>query len=204
MELLLDRGAAIDAQDEQGTTALAWATEEQADAVSALLLARGAQAGPVDLAACGMAVELRGLLEREPWTIDQGTMQGTAVHAAVRRGQAATLDVLLERGADLCVRDGDGWTALELARKLGHGELEAALARALEVRGEAPCAGGTQASESASYRCGACGEEIVIDVDRTEGETQTFVEDCPVCCRANEVNVRWAEGAGAAVRAHLE
>ena len=59
------------------------------------------------------------------------------------------------------------------------------------------------ASESASYRCGACSEEIVLEVDRTEGEEQRFVEDCPVCCRPNAIEVRF-EDAGPVARAELE
>jgi len=43
--------------------------------------------------------------------------------------------------------------------------------------------------EEASYICDACGEEIVIPLDLTEGSTQTYVEDCPVCCRANTIHV---------------
>ena len=41
----------------------------------------------------------------------------------------------------------------------------------------------------ASYTCDACGEEIVIPLDLTEGVHQTYVEDCPVCCRANTIHV---------------
>jgi len=43
--------------------------------------------------------------------------------------------------------------------------------------------------EDASYLCDACGEEIVIPLDLTEGSSQTYVEDCPVCCRANMIHV---------------
>ncbi|MCA9128909.1 MAG: CPXCG motif-containing cysteine-rich protein [Planctomycetales bacterium] len=43
--------------------------------------------------------------------------------------------------------------------------------------------------EEASYLCDACGEEIVIPLDLTEGSSQTYVEDCPVCCRANTIHV---------------
>lgn len=42
----------------------------------------------------------------------------------------------------------------------------------------------------ASYLCDACGEKIVIPIDITEGSSQTFVEDCPVCCRANNIHVQ--------------
>lgn len=41
----------------------------------------------------------------------------------------------------------------------------------------------------ASYLCDACGEVIVIPVDLSEGCSQTFVEDCPVCCRPNLIHV---------------
>lgn len=41
----------------------------------------------------------------------------------------------------------------------------------------------------ASYICDACGEQIVIPLDLTEGSSQTYVEDCPVCCRANTIHV---------------
>jgi hypothetical protein len=43
--------------------------------------------------------------------------------------------------------------------------------------------------EEASYICDACGEEIIIPLDLTEGSSQTYVEDCPVCCRANTIHV---------------
>lgn len=33
------------------------------------------------------------------------------------------------------------------------------------------------------YICPACGEEIVIPVDISQGDDQEYVEDCPVCCR---------------------
>jgi hypothetical protein len=54
-------------------------------------------------------------------------------------------------------------------------------------------------SDEASYICGACGEEIVIPVDLSQGERQQYVEDCPVCCRANVISVEVdAEGEVAA------
>ncbi len=43
--------------------------------------------------------------------------------------------------------------------------------------------------KESSYVCDACGEEIVIPVDLSEGVHQTYVEDCPVCCRANTIHV---------------
>lgn len=50
--------------------------------------------------------------------------------------------------------------------------------------------------EEAAYRCPSCGEEIVVPVDPSAGRVQEYVEDCPVCCRANLLEVRWeADGA---------
>lgn len=40
-----------------------------------------------------------------------------------------------------------------------------------------------------SYYCSACGEEIVIPIDLSEGMSQQYVEDCPVCCRPNVIRV---------------
>ena len=44
-------------------------------------------------------------------------------------------------------------------------------------------------SEDVSYVCDACGEEIVVPVDLSAGESQEYVEDCPVCCRPNIIHV---------------
>ena len=40
-----------------------------------------------------------------------------------------------------------------------------------------------------NYICDRCGEEIVIPIDLSAGESQQFVEDCPVCCHPNVVYV---------------
>jgi hypothetical protein len=49
-------------------------------------------------------------------------------------------------------------------------------------------------TEEASYVCDACGEEVVIPVDLSAGESQEYVEDCPVCCRPNVIHVEIEEG----------
>ncbi|MFT7676524.1 MAG: hypothetical protein ACI8QC_000495 [Planctomycetota bacterium] len=38
--------------------------------------------------------------------------------------------------------------------------------------------------------CHACGESIVVPIDVSQGSRQDYVEDCPVCCRANVIHVR--------------
>jgi DNA-directed RNA polymerase subunit RPC12/RpoP len=58
-------------------------------------------------------------------------------------------------------------------------------------------------TDEASYICDTCGEEVVIPLDLSAGESQEYVEDCPVCCRPSIIHVEiddggdvrvWAEG----------
>lgn len=55
----------------------------------------------------------------------------------------------------------------------------------------------------ASYTCDSCGEEIVIPIDPSAGTSQEYVEDCPVCCRANVIQVTIDENE-VSVRAQAE
>lgn len=43
--------------------------------------------------------------------------------------------------------------------------------------------------DDASYICDNCGEEIVVPIDLTEGQSQEYTEDCPVCCHPNIICV---------------
>ncbi|MCH2594955.1 MAG: CPXCG motif-containing cysteine-rich protein [Pirellulales bacterium] len=43
--------------------------------------------------------------------------------------------------------------------------------------------------EEANYTCQSCGEAIVVPVDISAGDLQSYVEDCPVCCRANVIRI---------------
>ena len=58
-------------------------------------------------------------------------------------------------------------------------------------------------NDEATYICDSCGEEIVIPLDLSEGSSQEFVEDCPVCCRANVLHVE-IDGEDVRVWAELE
>lgn len=44
-------------------------------------------------------------------------------------------------------------------------------------------------NELATYTCPSCGEAIDVRVDPTGGREQSYVEDCPVCCRPNVLRV---------------
>jgi DNA-directed RNA polymerase subunit RPC12/RpoP len=59
-------------------------------------------------------------------------------------------------------------------------------------------------NDEASYVCGACGEEIVIPIDISQGERQEYVEDCPVCCQANLIRVEVSHDGEVTVWAELE
>jgi len=43
--------------------------------------------------------------------------------------------------------------------------------------------------DEATYLCDGCGEEIVVPIDLSQGGSQEYVEDCPVCCQPNIVHV---------------
>ena len=38
---------------------------------------------------------------------------------------------------------------------------------------------------TATYYCAFCGEPVLTFVDLSAGMTQSYVEDCQVCCRPN-------------------
>ena len=48
-------------------------------------------------------------------------------------------------------------------------------------------------ADDASYICPTCGESIVIPLDRSGGDEQRYVEDCPVCCNPNVIQVEFFE-----------
>jgi hypothetical protein len=56
----------------------------------------------------------------------------------------------------------------------------------------------------ASYTCGSCGEEIVVPVDASAGAEQSYVEDCPVCCRPHRIRVELDEDGAARIDAEPE
>lgn len=50
-----------------------------------------------------------------------------------------------------------------------------------------------QMQDEATYLCDSCGEEIVIPLDPVAGRSQSYVEDCPVCCNPSVIHVEWDE-----------
>lgn len=44
--------------------------------------------------------------------------------------------------------------------------------------------------DEAAYVCDNCGEEIVVPIDLSAGDYQTYIEDCPVCCTPQVIRVQ--------------
>jgi transposase-like protein len=44
--------------------------------------------------------------------------------------------------------------------------------------------------ESLPLNCPYCSEYVELDVDETGGNRQSYVQDCPVCCRPWQVEIR--------------
>lgn len=44
-------------------------------------------------------------------------------------------------------------------------------------------------TEPLSLDCPYCGEAVELDIDESGGSRQSFVQDCPVCCRPWQVEV---------------
>nr|XP_040038828.1 LOW QUALITY PROTEIN: receptor-interacting serine/threonine-protein kinase 4 [Gasterosteus aculeatus aculeatus] len=96
-ELLLGRRCTnVNAKDEDQYTALHWAAQNGDEAITRLLLDRGAAINETD---------------------GQGR---TPAHVACQHGQENVIRVLLSRGADVHIRGKDDWTALHLASWQGH------------------------------------------------------------------------------------
>jgi hypothetical protein len=55
-----------------------------------------------------------------------------------------------------------------------------------------------------TYICGSCGEEIVIPLDFSQGSSQEYVEDCPVCCCPNVIRVEIDDEGSISIWSELE
>jgi hypothetical protein len=45
--------------------------------------------------------------------------------------------------------------------------------------------------DEGAYVCPTCGERIVIPLDPSGGMEQRYVEDCPVCCNPNVIELEF-------------
>jgi ankyrin repeat protein len=115
-DLLLANGAGIDATDDNGVTALYWATESKKTNLVRFLLEKGA------------SPDVR---------MGRGSLKGrTPLHEAASRGQLEIVEALVEFKAPLDAVDGEGSTPLALAEGNEHTEVANLLRRALQASGQ--------------------------------------------------------------------
>ena len=112
---------------------------------------------------------------------------------------------LIEIGYDHRLADDESLSVLLWAcNLLASGEHLSLLDDESQSPAESANNGKATSQEEAGYVCDACGEEIIIPLDLSEGTSQTYVEDCPVCCRANTIHVQIDEEGNAQVWAEPE
>ena len=58
-----------------------------------------------------------------------------------------------------------------------------------QTRANLPIGQGLQMESTAEFYCAFCGEPNTTFVDMSAGLSQTYIEDCQVCCRPNQLYV---------------
>jgi ankyrin repeat protein len=134
---MLDGGAAAQAQDPDGTTALHWAVRQNDVELADRLLDAGADPSaanrygitPLHLAAQnGSAKMVRRLLDAGANANETVDLGETALMTAARTGRVEAAEVLLERGVKVDARElWHGQTALMWAAAQGHADMVAVL-----------------------------------------------------------------------------
>ena len=124
--LLLERGAEINARDDNGRTALMWAANRGKFEAARVLLEKGADMGAREKtegltaltgAAMSGETEVVGLLLMKGAAINDPDDQGrTPLMLAAKDNRVAVVKLLLEAGADAGARDHEGRTALDQAK----------------------------------------------------------------------------------------
>jgi ankyrin repeat protein len=138
-QVLLSRGAAVDAPSKNGETALMKACRTGNDRVVLLLLDRGADVNAADgegltalmfAAATGDEDLVQLLLDRGAHPNSPGRNGVTALMMASNEGYHHVVRILLDCGADIDARESEGITALMMAAHEGHKDvLDIMLAR---------------------------------------------------------------------------
>ncbi len=114
-------------------------------------------------------------------------------------------EALIEVGSDHRLADESSLAVMLWAcQLLGSGQQVPRLDQDSPSRTAAKPSSAVGSQDEGSYICDGCGEEIIIPLDVTEGVSQAYVEDCPVCCRANIIHVNIAEDGVAEVWAEPE
>ncbi|KAF2968399.1 hypothetical protein GQX73_g5137 [Xylaria multiplex] len=130
-KLLLERGAKIEVEDEDGQTPLWWAVQKGYKSVVRLLIESGADAKVKDkdgwsvlhLAVENVDGEVVQLLLKNGADVQvkSRSNERTALHVAAKNGREAAVRLLLESGSETEAQSRDTkWTALHLAAMNGH------------------------------------------------------------------------------------
>lgn len=129
VELLLDKGAFINAQDARGATPLTMSITNNSLELCRLLIARGADTSLIDVD--GNNLLALAILERASPLIAELLLQydvdinaknrlgNSALHKAATLGHVEAVKVLLDCGIDVTATDPEGMTALHLAARRG-------------------------------------------------------------------------------------
>ena len=134
VEMLLDKGAEIDAENGAGRTALIEAIENKRIETAKLLITEGADVNakspetgntPLMYAAAKGYDSLISVLRFKGARTDERNNENmTALFFAVKNNRPETVKKLIECGADAAVKDNKGKTALVYAAQAGYGEIE--------------------------------------------------------------------------------
>lgn len=120
----------VNAADDDGVTPLAAAValdHDDALPIVVVLLDAGADPRradvrgvvPTQLAAAGGKIDILTTLLAKGAGVNDGSVFSTPLHDAAFMGKVKCLRVLLENGADVSTRDGDGRTAMDRAKEAG-------------------------------------------------------------------------------------
>ena len=120
VELLLAKGADINATTPDGDTPLRLAADGENDDIVKLLISHGAKADIVVAAMLDMADRVKELLHTNPEVVDAADHSAlTALHWAAARGHIEPVQILLAAGADPNSSSASGETPLQAAACIG-------------------------------------------------------------------------------------
>jgi ankyrin repeat protein len=140
--LLIERGADASLKNKAGETPLVVAERAKREDVVRLLggsrPAAGAASPIFDAAKSGDAAAVQKLLDADPSLLNRAdtAFGATALHWAALRGHEDVARVLLQRGADPSLKNGNGETALQVAERANR----AAVVQVLKSGGKTPAA----------------------------------------------------------------
>ena len=118
IEILLDRGAELEARDDEfNATPIGWANEKGHMAVVRFLSERGALVSFARAAAFGMIDLVREYLDDDSRHLNSNGGFGAPLHEASLWGYPEIVELLLGSGADPALESTDGRTPLTIARR---------------------------------------------------------------------------------------